>query len=81
MVTPQKRDAIPIAAPKGTGSPKYIEAAPPRAAPIKNVGTISPPLKPADMVITVKSSFKINASGATYECSKIFLIYSIPPPL
>ena len=74
LVTPQKRDAIPIAAPRGAESPKYIAAAPPRAAPIKNVGTISPPLKPADTVITVKSSFNnITFSLVTVESYSAFV--------
>lgn len=74
FVTPQKIADIPTAAPKGIGRPERAAKVPPRAAPIKNDGIISPPLKPAETVITVKISFKIKASGFIFPDSKISAI-------
>ena len=57
LVTPQKTDTIPIAAQSCTGNPNIPATTQPKVAPIKKEGTISPPLKPAEIVITVKRSF------------------------
>ena len=44
FVTPPKNTVIPIAAQKPIGSPKTDANVAPRVAPMKNEGTISPPL-------------------------------------
>ena len=44
FVTPPKNTIIPIAAQKPSGNPKTDANAAPSVAPMKNDGTISPPL-------------------------------------
>ena len=53
MVTPQNNAPIPTAATSGAGSPSRGPTAAPKVAPIKRVGTISPPLYPQDNVSVV----------------------------
>lgn len=67
FVTPQNRLTMPQAAHKPTGSPKMPDKKLPRAAPIKSVGTISPPLKPPPSVAAVKMIFSRN----TYHIQRV----------
>lgn len=60
FVTPQNKLTMPQAAHKPTGSPKIPDRKLPREAPIKSVGTISPPLKPPPSVAAVKIIFNRN---------------------
>lgn len=57
LVTPQNIELIPTAAPSADGRPITPESVAPKVAPIKSVGTISPPLYPAATVITVRINF------------------------
>ena len=80
MVTPQNTPTIPQPAQRAAGSPRIGPMTQPRVAPIKNEGTISPPLNPAPRVAAVKIIFIINAHGGT-EPSKQRAIIGIPAPL
>ena len=44
FTTPQNSATSPTAAPKQGSKPKNLPTTQPKVAPIKNVGTISPPL-------------------------------------
>lgn len=63
LVTPLKSKTIPRAAPKSTGKPVSVATRAPKVAPIKRVGTISPPLNPKATQIQVKISFIKKANG------------------
>ena len=60
LTTQQKSATNPRAAPTAASSPIRDAATHPKVEPIKKVGTISPPLKPAATVIAVKRIFKRN---------------------
>ena len=62
LVTPQNSEPIPTAASRDAGKPKYAPIAVPKVAPIKSVGTISPPLYPQDNVKVVNIILSKNAS-------------------
>ena len=81
FTTPQKSATRPIAAPNDGSSPKKPAAVQPKVAPIKKVGTISPPLKPVFIVMAVKSIFRAKASGCALPFSKAVTITSTPAPL
>ena len=59
----QKTAVNPKAAAKPGSSPRSVPAKQPKVEPIKNTGTISPPLNPAPRVKVVKIIFNRNASG------------------
>ena len=61
FVTPQKSEIIPIAAQKEGGRPTKEANRQPNVAPIVKDGTISPPLKPAPIVMAVSKSLRANA--------------------
>ena len=61
LVQPQNRAIIPSAAPSCGGSPNSGATTQPKVAPVKKMGTISPPLKPAPSVRAVNSIFKRKA--------------------
>ena len=63
FTTPQNTEIKPIAAPNPGSSPSKPPTTFPKVAPIKNEGTISPPLNPAPKVIAVKIILRRNASG------------------
>ena len=80
FVTPQKTAAMPTAVQRVGEKPDRFPNRQPNAAPVKNDGTISPPLNPAPNVKAVKSIFIKKASGRTVpsiHCSMIL----IPVPL
>ena len=52
----------------------------PKVAPVKNTGTISPPLKPAPRVMVVKSIFSRKASGRASPPMAAW-ITAVPAPL
>ncbi len=81
LVTPQKTAVMPAAVHKSGQNPVRLPNRQPKAAPVKNEGTISPPLNPAPSVTAVKSIFKKKASGATDSDWKKPSIMSIPVPL
>ena len=54
LVTPQNMPIIPRAAHNEGDMPSIFPKVHPRVAPIKNEGMISPPLKPAPIVRTVR---------------------------
>lgn len=66
FTTPQKSATRPIAAPNDGSSPKKPAAVQPKVAPIKKVGTISPPLKPVFIVMAVKAFSEQRLPGAPY---------------
>ena len=57
FVTPQNTLTMPQAAQSPAGRPKNPDKKLPSVAPIKSVGTISPPLKPPPSVREVKRIF------------------------
>ena len=57
FVTPQKTAAMPTAVQSVGEKPDRFPNRQPNAAPVKNDGTISPPLNPAPNVKAVKSIF------------------------
>ena len=65
LVTPQKTAIIPSAANKDGERCNNKPYRHPNVAPIKKEGTISPPLKPAAIVSTVKSNFMRKAYQTT----------------
>ena len=80
LVAQQNKPIKPSAAAKPGSNPKIPPKKQPKVAPIQKVGTISPPLKPAAKVITVKMIFKIKSYQ--YALPDIALIAtSIPEPL
>ena len=80
LVTPQKTHTMPSPAPKEGCSPSRGAAVQPKVAPVKNTGTISPPLKPAPRVMVVKSIFSRNASGRASPPMAAW-ITAVPAPL
>ena len=60
---PQNSATMPSAAPSCGGRPSSGAATQPKVAPVKKMGTISPPLKPAPKVSAVNSIFSRNAYG------------------
>ena len=80
LVTPTKQAIIPHAVHSSYGSPKNFANAPPKVAPITNVGTISPPLKPPPIATAVKRIFIRNASYLTFPLI-LLSISQNPPPL
>lgn len=80
FTTPQNIDTKPIAAPKPELSPNKDDTAQPKVEPIKNVGTISPPLKPAEIVIAVKIILS-KKSHVLALPDIAFEITSMPAPL
>ena len=63
FVTPQKRAISPTAAQTDGEKPVKLPNVHPSVAPMKKDGTISPPRKPASIVIAVKIIFITNAYG------------------
>ena len=63
LVTPQKTETSPRDAPNDGFNPIRLPKVFPKVAPMKNTGTISPPLKPAPRVIAVNKIFKAKDSG------------------
>ena len=61
LVQPQNSATMPSAAPSCGGRPSSGAATQPNVAPVKRIGTISPPLKPAPRVSAVNSIFKRKA--------------------
>src|SRR5262245_46954789 len=57
LVAPQNTARNPSAANKSTGAPSSHASVLPNAAPMKNSGVTSPPLKPALSVTAVNNSF------------------------
>ena len=80
LVTPQKTLVIPTAAQRDGENPRILPKRQPKAAPVKKLGTISPPLKPAPSVSAVKIILRRKASGRTSPCIHPVMM-SIPVPL
>ena len=80
FTAPQNRHTSPTAAAKPGSSPSSPPKTQPNVAPIKNVGTISPPLKPALIVTAVKIIFSKNANGAASPFMAFSMMF-IPAPL
>lgn len=79
FVTPQKTAIIPSAANMDGERCRIEPYRQPNVAPIKNEGTISPPLNPAAIVRTVNNSFIKNAYQTTFPESARIKI-GIPAP-
>ncbi len=67
FVTPQKTAAMPTAVQSVGEKPDRFPNRQPNAAPVKNDGTISPPLNPAPNVKAVKSIFIKRLPGGPYR--------------
>ena len=80
LVTPQNTHTMPSPAPKEGWSPRKGATVQPKVAPVKNTGTISPPLNPAPRVMVVKSILKKNASGRAFPPMAAWMMAS-PDPL
>ena len=78
FVTPQNKAPIPIAAKSGVLKCISEPMTAPKVAPIKRVGTISPPLYPQDSVRVVKTIFKTNAKVGTAAPAKQAVIVDVP---
>ena len=61
LEAPAKIATKPSAANRSTGAPRIQESTLPSAAPMKNRGVTSPPLKPDPRVMTVKTIFQAQA--------------------
>ena len=81
LVTPQNRAAIPEAAHKEGESPTSCPITQPKVAPIQKEGTISPPRKPAFMVIAVRISFHRKSKGRVCPSSTAFSMSPFPAPI
>ena len=81
FVTPQNSAVMPSAAAKLGSSPIRGANVQPNVAPMKNVGTISPPLKPASSVSAVNRIFSRNANGLAVPSSTAILMIFMPAPL
>ena len=79
FVTPQNTETMPMAAHSGALAPVRMANRQPNVAPVKNEGTISPPLKPAPMVSAVKRIFKRKANAAVSPCKARSMIF-MPGP-
>ena len=79
LVTPQNTLTIPHAAHKVGEKPVNVPKRQPKLAPIKKVGTISPPLNPPPKVTAVNSIFKRNTYHAQLV-TKLLAIISEPAP-
>ena len=80
LTTEQNIATSPIAAPNPVFNPIIDATRFPNVAPIKKVGTISPPLNPAPRVSAVNIILSKNASGLILPV-KAFSITGIPAPL
>ena len=67
LVTPQNMEIKATAAHNEGDNPKSCPNKHPKAAPIVNEGTISPPLYPAPNVRAVKTKYQKNASAPQAE--------------
>ena len=65
LVTPQNTLVMPTAVQSTGEKPVIVPNRQPNVAPIKNVGTISPPLNQAPKGSAVNSIFNKNAAGTT----------------
>lgn len=81
LVAAPKTPIIPMAAPNCGGICNNVEAKHPNVAPIKKVGTTSPPLYPASSVMAVNKIFQMNATGEASPLRSALLMTSIPAPL
>ena len=81
LTAPQNTQMSPIAAAKPAGMASSEPMTLQRVAPLKKVGTTSPPLKPQPMVIAVRMSFQKKASGFACPSSMARLIIFMPAPL
>ena len=81
LTAPQNTHTSPSAAANPAGMPSSPPSTQPSVAPMKNVGTTSPPLNPLPMVTAVNSSFQKNASGAACPPSMARVMTSMPAPL
>lgn len=79
FVTPQNTLTMPQAAQSPAGRPKNPDKKLPSVAPIKSVGTISPPLKPPPSVTEVKRIFSKNTYHAQ-RAVKLEAITGAPAP-
>ena len=70
-----------MAAEKPAGRPSSGPTTQPRVAPMKKVGTTSPPLKPQARVTAVKRIFSRKAKGLACPCSTARVMISMPAPL
>ena len=63
LTAPQNVPTRPTQAANSGGIPRRGPSKQPNVDPMKNVGTISPPLKPTDSVTAVKRILRRNAKG------------------
>ena len=79
FVTPQNTAVIPTAAHNEGDMPRMCPARQPKVAPMKKLGTISPPLNPDSSVTAVNSILIRNATGTTFPAIALS-ITGIPAP-
>ena len=80
LVQPQNSATMPSAAPSGAGRPSSGATAQPNVAPVKKIGTISPPLYPAPSVRAVNSIFRAKAQGSACPAMAAAMT-ALPAPL
>ena len=81
FVTPQKTATIPDAAQMEGSIPRSVPSTQPKVAPIQKEGTISPPLKPAFIVMAVRISFQRKSRGLASPSSMAFSIRPVLAPI
>ena len=80
LVQPQNSATMPSAAPRPGASPSSGATAQPKVAPVKKMGTISPPLNPAPSVMLVNSILSRKAYGTACPATAAAITLA-PAPL
>ena len=80
LAAPANTATNPSAAMKSAGAPSNRPSVQPSAAPMKNNGVTSPPLKPQLSVTAVNSSFQAKALAATPSGWKLWTMIGTPSP-
>ena len=81
LTAPQKSATSPTAAAKPAGMPRSGPRTQPSVAPMKKVGTTSPPRKPQPSVTAVKRSFSAKARGSASPAVTAREMTAVPAPL
>ena len=80
LAAPANTATKPRDAMKSCGTPSKVPRVQPRAAPMKNKGVTSPPLKPEPSVTAVNSNFQRNAQVVTPSGLKLWSMKGTPSP-
>ena len=81
FTAPQKSATRPTAAAKPAGMPSSGPSTQPSVAPMKKVGTTSPPRKPQPRVTAVNSSLSTKAAGRASPSVMARAMTAVPAPL